>query len=222
MYTCPATATQRNQRRDAITHRLFNHTASLQEKEEIADSALSHPDAHAGSVLIETRDPVLVVERSIITKGPIPHQTDPDDDTAPDADNNNRESNFNLSATHNVDAFADKLHRRKGHTDTQHNQIATRKAARKKFSSAKKDPPNRPHAQDDTPPAPANKRTKKIAGPKQHKWTLVGARELDKLYSTIGLTDMNVKGDGNCLLYAAMKLTAITQTTPNKPQEFVS
>ncbi|KAJ1634941.1 hypothetical protein T492DRAFT_970133 [Pavlovales sp. CCMP2436] len=64
MYTSPPTATQRNQRCDAITHCLFNHTASLREIEKISDSALSHLDAHAGSISIATRDLVLECKTS--------------------------------------------------------------------------------------------------------------------------------------------------------------
>ncbi|KAJ1626861.1 hypothetical protein T492DRAFT_842841 [Pavlovales sp. CCMP2436] len=55
MITCPSTAEQRNQRRDAIAHKLRG-LASTPELDDIADSALSHPDANAGSVSLQTRD----------------------------------------------------------------------------------------------------------------------------------------------------------------------
>ncbi|KAJ1619355.1 hypothetical protein T492DRAFT_848623 [Pavlovales sp. CCMP2436] len=56
MITCPSTAEQRNQRRDAMIAHKLRGLASTPELDDIADSALSHPDAHAGSVSLQTRD----------------------------------------------------------------------------------------------------------------------------------------------------------------------
>jgi hypothetical protein len=55
MNICPSTEAQRNRRRCAIVSKLKG-LASANELLAIADSALSHPDAHAGSVSIQTRD----------------------------------------------------------------------------------------------------------------------------------------------------------------------
>jgi hypothetical protein len=55
MINCPSTKAHRNKRRDAIVAKLED-LASKKELLAIANSALSHPDAHAGSVSIQTRD----------------------------------------------------------------------------------------------------------------------------------------------------------------------
>jgi hypothetical protein len=122
MNGCPSTEAQRNQRRGAIVAKLKG-LASDKELLAIADSALRHPDAHAGSVSIQTRDLVrkclkqndkwkyktgciqgillasitaLFAERTRLIKG---FKDPPDLDNPLDSDNNDNNTEFNPSTT---------------------------------------------------------------------------------------------------------------------------
>jgi hypothetical protein len=259
LITCPSTTEQRNHRRDTITYKLRG-LASAPELDAIADSALNHPDAHAGSASLQTRDLVrqclkqnknweyktgsiqgillaatlgLFDERTELIKGAMPI-TDPDNTQITDNDSDvegnppvpptqPRQNNTgNLTGTHDVNAFRAKLHKLKNLT--QHTPKRAAKRAAKKNSTPAKNPPKRPAPSKPTEDStgnptpisnnpPQRKRTQEESTIKAKKkprnfiiitWTPARPWELEKLYRTVRLQDMDVLPDGNCFLYAAM------------------
>jgi hypothetical protein len=165
MITCPSTAEQRNNRRDAIAHKLRG-LATTPELNAIADSALNHPDAHTGNVSLQTRDLVreclklnkdwkyktgsiqgvllaatstLVNERTKLIKGAMP-TTDQDDthDTDSDSEEGNPPTPPTQPRQHNTGNLADTHDVDAYHAKLQNLELKARTAAQQAHKKATK------------------------------------------------------------------------------------